>query len=85
MRIMKMNNEKTYLCLNLNIQKKTKEIKNKNMKCAKCKQIFIVIKYENVNIKRIEQGYGIRLYLKLVMNKLKLVGGLTSICTLLRT
>ncbi len=39
MRIMKMNNEKTYLCLNLNTkhrnQKKTQEIKDKNMKCAK--------------------------------------------------
>jgi hypothetical protein len=39
-----------------------------------------VIKYENVNVKRIEQGYGIRLYLKLVMNKWKVIGGPTSIC-----
>ncbi len=89
--IMKMNNEKTYLCLILNMkhrnQKKTQKIKDKNMKCekSKCKQIFIVIKYENVNIKGIEQGYGIRLYLKLVMNKLKVIRGPTSICTSLRT
>ncbi len=39
MRIMKMNNEKTYLCLNLNMkqknQKKIQKIKDKNMKCEK--------------------------------------------------
>ncbi len=39
MKIMKMNNEKTYLCLNLNMkhrnQKKTQKIKDKNMKCEK--------------------------------------------------
>jgi hypothetical protein len=39
MRIMKTNKEKTYPCLNLNMkhkkQKKTQEIKNKKMKCAK--------------------------------------------------
>ncbi len=66
-------------------QKKTQKIKDKNMKCEKCKQIFIVIKYENINIKGIKQGYGIRLYLKLVMNKLKVIGGPTSICTSLGT
>jgi len=32
-----------------------------------------VIKYENINIRGIEQGYGIRLYLKLMMKKLKLI------------
>jgi hypothetical protein len=40
-----------------------------------------MIKYENINIKGIEQGYGIRLYLKLMMNKLKVIGGPTFICT----
>jgi hypothetical protein len=44
-----------------------------------------VIKYENVKIKGIEQGYGIRLYLKLVMKKLKVIGGPASICTYLGT
>ncbi len=38
-RIMKINNEKTYLCLNLKMkhkkEKKTQYIKDKNMKCAK--------------------------------------------------
>ncbi len=38
-------------------------------------------KYENVNIKGIEHGYGIRLYFKLVLNKLKVTRGLTFICT----
>jgi len=37
-------------------------------------------KYEHVNIKGTEHGYGIRLYLKLVLNKLKVIGGPTFIC-----
>jgi hypothetical protein len=40
-----------------------------------------MIKYENVNIKGIEHNYGKRLYLKLVLNKLKVIGGRTFICT----
>jgi len=36
-------------------------------------KIFIVIKYENVNTRRIEQGYGTKLYFKLVLNKLKIM------------
>jgi hypothetical protein len=45
------------------------------MNCAKqkCKQIFIVIKYENVNTKGTKQGYGIRSYLKLMVNRLKVM------------
>ncbi len=45
------------------------------MKCAKqkCKQIFIVIKYENVNTKGTKQVYGIRSYLKLMVNRLKVM------------
>ncbi len=39
MKTMKTNDEKTYLCLNLNMkykkQKKPQKIKDKNMKCAK--------------------------------------------------
>jgi len=44
-----------------------------------------LIKYENVNIKGIEHGYGIRLYLKPMLNKLKVIGGPTFICTHLGT
>jgi hypothetical protein len=51
-------------------------VKDKNIKCAKQKwrQIFIMLKYENVNVKRPKQGYGSRLYLKLVLNILKVIG-----------
>ncbi len=44
-----------------------------------------MIKYENVNIKGIEHEYGIKLYLKLVLNKLKVIRGPIFICTPLRT
>jgi hypothetical protein len=56
-RIMKLNNEKTYLSLILNMkhknQEKTQKTKYNNTKCAKQKYIyiFIVIKYENINTK----------------------------------
>ncbi len=48
---------------------KPKEAKDKNTKCAKqkCKQIFIVIKYENVNSKGIKQTYETRSYLKFML------------------
>jgi hypothetical protein len=59
-RIMKMNNEKTYLGLILNMkhknQEKTQKTKYNNTKCAKqkvcvcvCVFFVIVIKYENIN------------------------------------
>jgi len=57
-RIMKMNNEKTYLGLILNMkhknQEKTQKTKYNNTKCAKqnecvCFFFVIVIKYENIN------------------------------------
>jgi hypothetical protein len=51
----------------------------------KCKNIVIVIKYENVNTKGTKQGYGIRSYLKLLLSKLKIIKGPTSIYTLLKT
>ncbi len=38
--------------------------------------IFIIIKYENVNTKGIKQGGKIRLYLKLMLNKLNVIGDL---------
>lgn len=40
----------------------------------KCKQISIVIKYENINTKEIEQGYGTQLNIILVWNILKVMG-----------
>jgi hypothetical protein len=51
-------------------------VKNKNIKCAKQKQRqnFIMLKYENLNMKRPKQGYGSRSYLKMVLNILKVVG-----------
>jgi hypothetical protein len=45
------------------------------MKCAnkKYKQIFVMIKHENVNTKGIEQDYETKSYLKLMLNKLKVM------------
>jgi hypothetical protein len=40
----------------------------------KKKTNFIVIKYENINIKRTNQNYGTRLYFKLMLNILKIIG-----------
>jgi hypothetical protein len=47
----------------------------------KCKQILIVIKYENVNTKETKQNYETRLYLKLMLNKLNVMRGFTFIYT----
>ncbi len=54
---------------------KTQKVKVKNMKCVrpKYKQIFIEMKQENVNTKKIKQGHGVRLYLRLILNRLKIV------------
>jgi len=49
------------------------------------KHIFIMLTYVNMNMKRIWQGYGVRWCLKLVLNKLKEMKGLTFIYTLLGT
>ncbi len=51
----------------------------------KCKQIFIVIEHENVNTKGTKQDYGIRSYLKLVLNRLHIMGDPTFIYTPLGT
>jgi hypothetical protein len=32
------------------------------------------MKQESVNTKRIEEGHGVRLYLRLILNRLKVVG-----------
>jgi len=55
--------------------------KNKNMRCAKqmWKHIFIMQTYANMNMKRIWQGYGARLCLRLMLNKLKEMKGLIPI------
>ncbi len=44
-----------------------------------------MLTYVNMNMKRTWQGYGARSCLKLVLNKLKKMGGLTSIYTPLGT
>jgi hypothetical protein len=66
--------------------KKTKT-KIKNMRCAKqmWKWIFTMLTYVNMNMKRTWQGYGVRLYLKLMLNRLKEMKGPTSIYTPLGT
>ncbi len=62
-------------------------IKNKNMRCVKpmWKRNFIMLKYVNMNMKRTWQGYGIKLCLRLMLNKLKELKGLTSNYTPLGT
>jgi hypothetical protein len=57
------------------------------MKCAKkmWKWIFIMLTYANMNMKITWQGYGARLCLILMLNRLKKMRGLTPIYTLLGT
>jgi len=38
-----------------------------------CKQFFVMIKHEKVNKKGVEQGYETKLYLNLMLNKLKVL------------
>jgi len=47
--------------------------KNKNIRCAKLtwKQIFIMLTYANMNMKKTWQCYGVKLCLKLMLNILK--------------
>jgi hypothetical protein len=53
------------------------------MKCAKpmWKQIFIMLTYANMNMKRTWQGYGVRSCLNFVLNRLKEMKGPTFIYT----
>jgi hypothetical protein len=57
------------------------------MRCIKetWKQIFIMLAYANMNMKITWQGYGARLCLKLMLNKLKEMKGPISIYNLLGT
>jgi hypothetical protein len=48
------------------------------------KQIFIVLTYVNMNMKRTWQGYGVRSCLKLVLNRLKEMRGPTPLGTYLK-
>jgi len=52
------------------------------MKCAKkrLKGKFIMIMYKNINIKWKKQGYNTRSYLKLMLNRLKIIIITTFIC-----
>jgi hypothetical protein len=49
--------------------------KIKNMKYARqtWKQIFIMLTYANMNMKRTWQSYGVKLCLRLVLNKLNVM------------
>jgi hypothetical protein len=62
------------------IQKKTN---NKNTRCARStwKQIFIMLTYANMNMKRTWQSYDVKLCFKLVLNKLKEMKGFIIIYT----
>jgi hypothetical protein len=68
------------------LKNKNKGTKNKNTKCIKqmWKQIFIMLIYANMNMKRTWQGYGGRPYVRLVLNILKEKKGITPIYTPLK-
>jgi len=57
------------------------------MKCVRqmWRQIFIILTYANMNMKKTWQGYDIKLCLRLVLNMLKEMRGHTSIFTPLGT
>jgi len=57
------------------------------MKCARqtWKHIFIMLTYANINMKKIWQGYRIRLCPRLLLNRLKEMKGLNSVYTPLET
>jgi len=66
---------------------KNTKIRNKNTKYARLlwKWIFIMLTYANMNMNRTWQSYGVRSCLRLLLNKLKEMRGLTFIYTFLRT
>jgi hypothetical protein len=65
------------------LKNKNTKFKNKNMRCEwqMRRWIFIMLMYVNVNIKKKCQGYGVRLCLGSVLNKLKEIKGPTFIYT----
>jgi hypothetical protein len=75
---------KTKLC---DSKLRNTRIKNKNMKCARptWKQVFIMLTYANMNIKRTWQAYSVKLCLRLLLSRLKKMKGLTFIYTPLGT
>jgi hypothetical protein len=68
------------------IPKQEHKNENKNTRCAKqtWKLIFIVLMYANLNMKRTWQGYYARSCLRLMLNRLNEIRGLTPIYTPLR-
>jgi hypothetical protein len=60
-------------------------IQNKNTRCVRqmWKRIFNMLKHENMNMKRIRQGYGVRSCLILMLNILKEIKNPIFIYTLL--
>jgi hypothetical protein len=59
---------------------KTQDVQNQHGK-----QIFIMLTYANMNMKKTWQSYGVRSCLKLMLNKLKEMRDPTYIYTLLGT
>jgi hypothetical protein len=57
------------------------------MRCVRLiwKRIFILLTYANMNMKITWQGYGVRLCLRLILNKLKKMKGFIFIYTPLGT
>jgi len=74
-----MNKIKLYVWL----KNKNTITKNKKTKCARLMwgHISIILIYANMNMKITWQGYGVRLCLKVVFNKLKEMRGFISIYT----
>ncbi len=56
------------------------------MKCVRerLKHNLTFTMYENINLKWNKQGYDVRSYFKLMLNKLKTMKRITSICILLQ-
>jgi hypothetical protein len=68
------------------MKKKSQKAENKNTKCTKqkCKQLFIMLKYKNINTERNKQSYRTGLYFKLMLNKPNIMEGCTFFYTFLK-
>lgn len=63
------------ISLNLNPKHKTKEPRKEYKMCkTKVQTNFYCDKIKNVNMKRTKRGYGVKSYLRLVLNILKVMG-----------